>query len=310
MGKIITKRISAKEAYLEYGFNHYQCIDMEGEHQALKFDLGLSLKEHYGFKETFDLVTIKEIGHWIFDQKTLWENIHNSCKVGGHIIWRSPVVGGFSAGCFAFIPNKMLQIAFCNEYIYKGAWIYRENTCIENGQYGSWSQESYYRFESFKAKDFLALLDKYMQANLWSKKEGKPIYRLTLVFEKTKDTLFKVPYFPYVPLREAMARNNKSILKNCFPKLPRQKVAIFGAKEAAKLAYYFCQSANLEVVCFVDDFIKGEFLEKPIVGFEEFIWKYQEECDVLIKGPYQKGELEQRKEIKVEIIQLMMEWFV
>lgn len=303
------ERISAKEAYLDYGFSEYKCIDMEGGHDSLKFDLGLSLKRHYGFNEVFDLVIIKEIGHWIFDQKILWGNIHDACKVGGHIIWRSPVVGGFSAGCFAYMPNKMLQLAFCNDYIYKGAWIYRENTCIENGEYGSWSQEPYYRFESFEAKDFLILLDNYMQKNLWLQKDGKPIYRLTMVYEKTKEGTFKVPYFPYASSMEVIKRNTSGVLKNCFPKDVR-KVAIFGTKEASKIAYNFCKAANLEVVCFIDDFESGESFKIPVVSFDCFLNEYQNKCNVLLKGPCQSGDIEKRSGLEVEVLQLDMKWFV
>ena len=49
--------ILAKDFYNEIGFNEYACIDMDGKHNALKFDLNLNIVEKYKFEKKYDLVT-------------------------------------------------------------------------------------------------------------------------------------------------------------------------------------------------------------------------------------------------------------
>ncbi len=313
-GKVLRSaenRISAREAYREYGIQKYVCVDPEGWHGALPYDLGEDLEDK-GLTEQFDIVTIKEIGHWVFDQKTLWRNIHKRTKKGGYIIWRSPIAGGFGAGCFVYMPNKILQLGFCNNYLYKGAWVYKEVGEIPCGMFGSWSQERVYRFESFKAADFLPLLRQYLQKNLLSVQMecGIPVVRLTMVFQKTQEGEFVVPFFPYRPLQECILRNTKAIVANCFP--PKtSKVAIFGTAEAGNLARIFCKNAGLEIVCFIDDYTKGECAGREIVDFDTFALKYAAQCHVILKGPYQKGEIESRAaQIPIPVLELNMRWFV
>lgn len=170
------QRVSAKSIYDSYGFSTYKCIDMDGAHNALLFDLGKNLNQEYGFVEQFNLVTIKEIGHWIFDQKTLFENIHNATKEDGYIIWRSPIVCGYGAGCFVYMPNKILQLGFCNSYLYRGAWIHRQivgnDTCYD-----------VQKFENGSAYNFLDHLKDYVTFQR-NKNSGEYVLRLTIVFKK------------------------------------------------------------------------------------------------------------------------------
>ena len=179
MGNAVAKRISTDSVYYDYGFSHYQCIDMEGEHNALVFDLGQNLREVYDFKETFNLVTVKEIGHWIFDQKTLFDNIHNAVKDGGYIIWRSPIVGGYGAGCFAYMPNKILQLIFCNSYRYMGAWVYQQLFGLDDKKESIFN---IYTFEPYKAYNFLEDLKNYVASSKCLKNDM--LFRLTMVFKK------------------------------------------------------------------------------------------------------------------------------
>lgn len=305
-------RISAKSCYEEYGFSSYQCIDLDGGHDCLQFDLGLDLKTHYGFHDCFDVVTVREIGHWIFDQKQLFINIHNHTKVGGIIIWRSPIVGAFSAGCFGYMPLKILQLGFCNEYLYKGAWIFEQLSGLENARFGSWEQTPAYRFESFKAADFLPLLRAYLNREdcfrCVSLKEGLPLIRLTVVFQKTNHNAFVPPVFPYVDSTIAIRRNAQAILMNCLPQSPRKQIAIFGSKQAAYLALNFADACHLKILCFVDDYKNGDIFHYPIVNWETFVKDFQDSCDFILLGPKQHGDLK-RDGLHIPVARLEMEWF-
>lgn len=98
-------------------------------------------------------------------------------------------------------------------------------------------------------------------------------------------------------------------MENCLPDASFGKIAIFGMGEAARLAYIFALEAGLYVECFVDDFESGVFLDKCIVDWQFYLQKYEKFCDFLLCGPYQKGEICQRKSEK-PIVLLKMEWFV
>ncbi|MDE6978194.1 MAG: class I SAM-dependent methyltransferase, partial [Helicobacter sp.] len=239
-------RISAKCVYDDYGFGRYVCIDLDGGHDCLQFDLGLSLQEHYHFNDTFDLVTVKDIGHWIFDQKMLFSNIHNALKVGGCFVWRSPIAGGFGTGCFTYLPKKLLQLGFCNHYLYKTAWVF-EQLSGYGGKFGSWEQsEATYLGNS--AATFLDNLQSYLERDCsWRMRpirDGLPIIRITAVFQKLRDSPFVAPTFPYAPLHVCVCRNAQAVLHNCLPPASKGKIAIFGAKEAGKLAHAFAKAAG------------------------------------------------------------------
>lgn len=87
------------------------------------------------------------------------------------------------------------------------------------------------------------------------------------------------------------------------------QIAIFGIGKAAELAYIFACEANLEVKYFVDDFQSGMFCDKFIVSWMDYAEQKYKECDYLLCGPYQKGDILQR-ESKKPIKILKMEWFV
>lgn len=198
-GNDYTQRVSTESIYKDYGFNAYKCIDMDGGHNALLFDLGNDLQKCYGFNEKFNLVTIKEIGHWIFDQKTLFTNIHNAVEDEGYIIWRSPIVGGYSAGCFAYMPNKILQLGFCNNYLYKGAWIYEQ---LPDG-----SIHNIYEFNRNSAYGFLEELKQYVadkkSLHFSYRNYGEYMMRLTMVFKKLGGGWICYSIFPLCVIRQS-----------------------------------------------------------------------------------------------------------
>ena len=179
----------------------------------MKFDIGSDFQTKYNFYDTFDLVTCKEIVHHAFDQKTLFNNIHNLCKAGGYIILRVPIECGYTSGAFAYRPERILQLCFCNEYLYKGAYLYTEIALSKRGEI--------YRFNN-KACDFLKEIKTYKQEKQLYKEalmtNKRFLLRLTIILQKQYDKDFVVPVFPYVSQEQAMRRNVKSIVENCLPR--------------------------------------------------------------------------------------------
>ena len=47
-----------------------------------------------------------------------------------------------------------------------------------------------------------------------------------------------------------------------------------------------------------------------IVSFDEFVKNYQSQCDFILVGPWQKGEIEGREGLKIPVFKLDMRWFV
>lgn len=87
-------------------------------------------------------------------------------------------------------------------------------------------------------------------------------------------------------------------------KIP-QKVAIFGAGEAGKIAYEFLKSAKIKILCFIDDFKKGEYLDTKIVNSEIFKKDFMKNCEAIVKGPLQKGEL---RDFELPLININWVW--
>ena len=46
------------------------------------------------------------------------------------------------------------------------------------------------------------------------------------------------------------------------------------------------------------------------MSFDEFVKHYQSQCDFILVGPCQKGEIEGREGLKIPVFKLDMRWFV
>lgn len=88
------------------------------------------------------------------------------------------------------------------------------------------------------------------------------------------------------------------------------KVAIFGTKNAAQIAYNFMLLNNIAVKCFVDDFAKGNINGIPIISYKEFVNDYQKDCDYLVKGPSQRGDIENREGLRIKVLTMQHSWFL
>lgn len=310
------ERKSTREIFKQYGFKDYECIDMDGGHNSLQFDFGLDLRTEYQYNKQFDLVTCREFGHWIFDQRQMFENLHNLCKIGGYVIWRPFLSGAFGYGFYAYNPNKILHLMFANGYKMIRVYI-TEQIYKENGEFAG-RDRKYPSLLCENGADFLNALDMYLdKEDTWRKtslKVGIPTINPTIIWQKTEDRPFKSPLYYYDEPERTITRNAKSVLQNCFPRIQKGNVAIFGAARAGNIANEFAKASGLNVACVIDDYVKSaDFcggVGLLIVSFDEFVKNYQEKCDFILVGPCQSGEIKGREGLKIQVCALDGSWFV
>lgn len=114
---------SVKEFYESIGFKKYLAIDVNTEKDAIALDLNLDLRKEYNYTEQYNLVTNNGTGEHIFNQYTVFKNVHDLCKVGGIMIHNLPFTGYIDHGFYNFQPNLFVEIARSNKYTMKQLWI-------------------------------------------------------------------------------------------------------------------------------------------------------------------------------------------
>ncbi len=107
---------SAAMLYSVFNYSTYTCIDATAEHKALVFDLNKNLREHYGFKETYDLVTDIGTFEHVFNIATAFENAHDLCAVGGTMIHVLPSNCNTNHGYYTIQPRLIADIVDANAY--------------------------------------------------------------------------------------------------------------------------------------------------------------------------------------------------
>lgn len=155
----------AHELYRSLGFTEYHSIDASGEKNAFLFDLNNDLMETYSFNRSFDLVTNLGTAEHCFDQRTVFKNIHNLCKVGGTIIHALPAQGNVNHAFYNYHPRFFTDLAVANNYeVISLCFTVDYNSELVN-----------YTLENFKAWDSHDVL-------------------FYAVFRKTGDTEFHLPF--------------------------------------------------------------------------------------------------------------------
>jgi hypothetical protein len=79
-------------------------------------DLNRDIATHYGFTETFDLVTNNGTGEHVFNQGAVFGNAHALCRVGGLMLHVLPFVNYLNHGFFSFNPILFHDLAAVNRY--------------------------------------------------------------------------------------------------------------------------------------------------------------------------------------------------
>ena len=100
---------TTKEYFQALGFGKYLAIDVNTEKDAVAMDLNLDCKQAYNFTEQFDLVTNNGTGEHVFNQYTVFKNMHDMTKVGGYMIHVLPFYRWVDHGFYSFHPNLFLR---------------------------------------------------------------------------------------------------------------------------------------------------------------------------------------------------------
>jgi len=123
-GKPIRKQVEFVWEYFEdLGFSEYLAIDVNTELRSIAMDLNFILKDKYNYTEQFDLVTNNGTGEHVFDQRTVFENMHNLCKVGGVMLCVLPFAPWINHGFYNYHPALFRDIAAANGYEWVFMWL-------------------------------------------------------------------------------------------------------------------------------------------------------------------------------------------
>lgn len=107
---------STADYYRALAFASYRTIDVNERYGGLVMDLNQDLAGHYGFRETFDLVTNNGTGEHVFNQSAVFGNAHALCAVGGVMLHVLPFFNYLNHGFFNFNPILFQDLAMANRY--------------------------------------------------------------------------------------------------------------------------------------------------------------------------------------------------
>tara|TARA_R110002074_G_scaffold104717_1_gene226131 strand:- start:12332 stop:13144 length:813 start_codon:yes stop_codon:yes gene_type:complete len=190
-GKSIREPVQYVWEYFEdLGFSDYLAIDINTELRSIAMDLNFILKDKYKYTQQFDLVTNNGTGEHIFDQRTVFENMHNLCKVGGVMLCVLPLAPWFNHGFYNYHPQLFRDIAAANGYKWVNFWL-AQNT----GKYieAPVDMESWGFYEQKKPRTPLSELERAYD-DLHERDAGRP-HNISIVsaYMKTKDDPFNIP---------------------------------------------------------------------------------------------------------------------
>lgn len=175
--------------YLEdLGFKDYKAIDVNTELRAIAMDLNYVLRDKYDYEEQFDYVTNNGTGEHIFDQRVVFENMHNLCKVGGTMINILPFTPWFNHCFYSFHPQLFRDIAAANGYKWDFLWI-AKNT----GEFIDCptDMDSWAFYEQKHPRNPVSKLEKTIDKLL---KNGPANISVVAAYTKTTDAEFQIPF--------------------------------------------------------------------------------------------------------------------
>lgn len=103
---------TTRDFYLQNGFKDYCSFDVNDAQHNIKADLNEILPD----REQASLVTNIGVGEHIFDQCSVFTNMHNICKVGGVMFFHLPFTPWLNHGFYNFNPILFPAIAYANKY--------------------------------------------------------------------------------------------------------------------------------------------------------------------------------------------------
>ncbi len=185
--KLLKKeKIMSEDFFKALKFSQYSSIDLNGAYNSLNFDLNHDIKEKYKFNKKFSLVINNGTGEHVFNQYSLFKNIHDLCSVGGVMLHILPFIDWINHGFYSFHPIMFADLTAANNYnIKKLSFANRDGGEILINK--EFHNDAY---EHLKPKNQQSLLYKILDHA--KKCLGKNII-LVCAMQKTNSEEFKIP---------------------------------------------------------------------------------------------------------------------
>lgn len=110
------KNFSTKDFFKSIGYKDYYSIDINGAYESYKFDLNKDINDNYNFKETYDLSINNGTGEHVFNQYSLFLNLHNITNKAGLMLNILPFIDWVNHGFYNFNPIFFADLASSNSY--------------------------------------------------------------------------------------------------------------------------------------------------------------------------------------------------
>ena len=101
-----------RDFYIGNGFKEYMALDVNDAVDTVKTDLNEILK----ISKAASLVTNIGTGEHIFDQCSVFTNMHNLCKIGGVMFFHLPFTPWLNHGFYNYNPILFPALAHANNY--------------------------------------------------------------------------------------------------------------------------------------------------------------------------------------------------
>ena len=107
---------STKDFYMQLGYKEYLAIDVNEKMDAIAMDLNHDIIEKYNFSRQFDLVNNTGSSEHIFNQYSLFKNIHQLCRINGFMLHILPFTRWYNHGFYNYNPVLFRDLAMANNY--------------------------------------------------------------------------------------------------------------------------------------------------------------------------------------------------
>jgi len=173
-------KCQSKYFWKAIGINDYECIDVDGENNAIVHDLNKPFEDKSKFNK-FDIVTDFGSCEHVFNIGECYKTMHNLTKPDGYMIIAQATLKG--NGYFKFDQSFFEGIAAANNYnVVYNSYLITTGSKTKNG---SWNQ-----FHIPRNEDLLNVMD---YSKLSQSEKGSYI-NIYCVFQKTNENEFKIPY--------------------------------------------------------------------------------------------------------------------
>ena len=183
---IKSEKISTQEFFLAIGFSKYLSIDINEANKSLPYDLNEIIEEKYNYKEKFNLVINNGTGEHVFNQFSLFKNMHNLCDTNGIMLHILPFIDWINHGFYSFHPIMFADLAASNDYeLIKISFAHRDGSEVFIKK--EYLSNLYDQLKPNDKESFIYKIIEYSKANL------KKNILIVCLLKKRTEQIFKVP---------------------------------------------------------------------------------------------------------------------